>query len=256
MTKKPALEPDAYWERAGELSYAEAMFACGIVAQHINRRLWKSALDFADTLGVPSEGRVLDFGCGDGAFANGALAGRYNAVDGLDKAKTAIERARKSVAGPHVNFAVADLTKLDYGAFPRYDGVFFMSVLHHIKQATPDVVRAIAQVTNRVIVLEPNGNNLLRKMLELTPSHRAAGEDSFRTNELIDIFTMAGFRTVMWRRMNLFPNFMPGSLFRMLAWLEPHVEASSFWNALCTVNVFAFSSTKTNSNFSPKNSIT
>lgn len=242
MINKPALDkPDAYWERAGESSYAQAMFTSSVVEQHVNRRLWNVALEIADALGVPPDGRVLDFGCGDGAFANAALAPRYRAIDGLDKAKAAIARARATAAGPHVNFDVVDLVNLDYGSLPRYDGAFLMGILHHIKSATPDVVKAIAHVTGRIVVLEPNGNNLMRKLLEWTPSYRAAGEDSFRTNELIDIFAAAGFRTVIWRRMNLLPNFMPGPLYRMLARLEPHVEASRFWNALCTVNMFGFS---------------
>ena len=68
-----------------------------------------------------------------------------------------------------------------------------------------------------MIVLEPNGNNLLRKAMEYTPSYRDAGEDSFRSKDLMAIFTAAGWRTEIWRRLNLFPNFTPGFLYRWLA---------------------------------------
>jgi SAM-dependent methyltransferase len=236
----PLSKPDAYWERAGKVSYAEAMFTSGEVEQHVNRRLWSVAVEIADQLGVPRTGHVLDLGCGDGAFASQVLAGCYRAVDGYDKAEAAIERAKASAGGPHMRFVAADLVAMDYGALPKYDGAFLMGFLHHVKAATPDIVRRLRSVTRRIVILEPNGNNLVRKLLEFTPTYRSAGEDSFRSNELMEIFAAAGFRKVAWRRMNLFPNFTPGPVYRLLSPLEPKIEASSFWNALCTVNMCGF----------------
>jgi len=240
VDKQSLSKPDRYWERAGERSYAEAMFSSGEVERHVNRRLWNVALDIADQLGVPSSGRVLDLGCGDGAFAIQALAGRYRQIDGYDKAAAAIERANAAASGPMMRFAAADLATLDYTTLPRYDAVFMIGFLHHVKAATPAIVSQVARITDRVIVLEPNGNNLIRKALEFTPSYRNAGEDSFRTDELQRIFKVAGFRTAMWRRMNLFPNFTPGLLYRMLAPLEESVEANGLLKSLCTVNMFGF----------------
>jgi SAM-dependent methyltransferase len=230
--------PDAYWERAGEVSYAQAMYSSADVERHVRLRLWTIAIAIADEIGIPREGHVLDFGCGDGAFANAALAERYRRVDGYDKAAAAIERAKAEAPGPHLTFVAADLVTLDYDALPRFGGAFLMGILHHIKLATPVVVRSLARVTDRMVVLEPNGNNLMRKALEFTPAYRSAGEDSFRTREMVDIFAAAGWQTVMRRRLNLFPNFTPGPVYRLLAPLEPRVEASRFWNALCTVNLF------------------
>src|SRR5437868_1266446 len=94
------------------------------------------------------------------------------------------------------------------------------------------------ELPTRMVVLEPNANNILRKLLELFPSYRSAGEDSFRTQEIIDMFSTAGWRTVVRQRLNLFPNFTPSFIYRLLSPIEPHIEASSFFNALCTVNVF------------------
>jgi hypothetical protein len=133
---------------------------------------------------------------------------------------------------------------MDYHALPKYDGAFLMGFLHHVKAATPDLIRRLRATAGRVIVLEPNGNNIIRKLLEFTPTYRSAGEDSFRTNELMDIFANAGFRKVAWRRMNLFPNFTPGPIYRLLSALEPRIEASSFWRALCTVNMCSFAASE------------
>jgi SAM-dependent methyltransferase len=235
--RRPLSKPDAYWERAGEVGYATAMYGSADVERHVRQRLWNVAIAIADDIGIARDGHVLDYGCGDGAFANESLARHYRAVDGYDKAETAIERAKAEVPGSHVKFVAADLIVLDYDALPRYDGAFLMGILHHIKSATPAVVRSLARATDKMVVLEPNGNNLVRKALEFTPAYRSAGEDSFRTRELIGIFEAEGWRTVAHRRLNLFPNFTPGAVYRLLAPLEARLEASRVGNALCTVNM-------------------
>jgi 2-polyprenyl-3-methyl-5-hydroxy-6-metoxy-1,4-benzoquinol methylase len=237
-TKQHLGEPEAYWNRAGELSYGQAMYSSADVERHVRLRLWNIAAAIADEIGIPKDGHVLDFGCGDGAFANETLAPRYRRIDGYDLAPAAIERANKEAPGPHVKFTAADLLKLDYAAMPRYDGAFLIGILHHIKAETPEALRSLARLTDKMVVLEPNGNNIVRKLLEFTPSYRAAGEDSFRTAEMIEIFAAAGWRTTSHQRVNLFPNFTPGIIYRLFAPIEPYVEASSLWNALCTVNMF------------------
>jgi len=229
-----------YWERAGAVGYGAAMYRCSEVERHIRGRCWQAALAIADTLGVPPDAHVLDLGCGDGAFANAMLASRYRAVDGLDLAEAAIHRADAEAAGPHLKFRAVDLTALDYATLPRYGAAFLMGILHHVKAATPAILAGLATRTDRVIVLEPNGDHVLRKLLELTPSYRAAGEDSFRTAALVDLFAAAGYRAQVHRRMNLCPNFTPRFLYRLLAPIEPRVESSAALDALCTVNMFGF----------------
>jgi SAM-dependent methyltransferase len=242
MSEPSSLRQMPYWERAGTVSYGAAMYRCAEVERHIRGRCWQAALDIADTLGVPRDAHVLDLGCGDGAFANAMLAPRYRAVDGLDLSTAAIRRADEESAGPHLKFRAVDLTALDYATLPRYGAAFLMGILHHVKAATPAILAGLATRTDRIIVLEPNGDHLLRKLLELTPSYRAAGEDSFRTARLVELFAAAGFRAQVHRRMNLCPNFTPRFLYRLLAPLEPRIEASPLLDALCTVNMFGFAS--------------
>jgi 2-polyprenyl-3-methyl-5-hydroxy-6-metoxy-1,4-benzoquinol methylase len=230
-----------YWDRAGEQGYGQVMYRSADVELHIRGRLWRIALEIAATLGVRTDGHVLDLGCGDGAFANQMLSTHYRSVDGLDLSEMAIKRARAE-ARNNATFRTVDLRSFDYGALPRYDAAFLIGILHHVKQATPDIVRALARCTEKMVVLEPNGNHLLRKALEFTPSYRDAGEDSFRTKELKAIFAAAGWRTVICRRVNLFPNFTPGFIYRWLGPIEPYIEASRFWNALCTVDLFGLTS--------------
>jgi SAM-dependent methyltransferase len=230
-------KPEEYWNRAGELSYGEAMYGSADVERHVRQRLWDVAVNVADEIGIPPDGRILDYGCGDGAFANAVLASKYPEVHGYDLAPAAIERARSTAQGPHMTFVAADLVTLDYDKMPRFDGAFLIGILHHIKAQTPKVLRSLAGLTDKMVVLEPNGDHMVRKLLEFTPSYRAAGEDSFGTREMLDTFAANGWETVAYRRLNLFPNFTPGPIYRLLAPLEPLVEKSSFWNKLCTVNM-------------------
>jgi SAM-dependent methyltransferase len=230
-------KPEEYWNRAGEIGYDQAMYGSADVEHHVRHRLWEVAVNIADQIGIPRDGHVLDYGCGDGAFANEILAGKYPAVHGYDLAPAAIERAKIAAPGPHVAFVATDLVTLDYSKMPRFDGAFLLGILHHIKADTPRVLRSLGSLTDRLVVLEPNGDHIVRKLLEFTPSYRRAGEDSFGTRELFDTFANNGWETLAYRRLNLFPNFTPGSIYRLLAPLEPHVEKSSFWNMLCTVNM-------------------
>jgi cyclopropane fatty-acyl-phospholipid synthase-like methyltransferase len=228
---------DAYWDEAGAKGYGSAMYRSSDVESHVRGRCWQQAIDIANILGAPTDGHVLDLGCGDGAFANQVLSTRYRSVEGLDKSEASIQRAQGEARGLTI-FRAVDLVTLNYDALPRYDAAFLIGILHHIKAATPHVVEALAQRTNRMVVLEPNGNNLVRKILEFTPSYRAAGEDSFRTEELLTIFEKAGWKISVRRQMNIFPNFTPTSIYQRLRRFEPMVEASQFWNALCTVGLY------------------
>jgi 2-polyprenyl-3-methyl-5-hydroxy-6-metoxy-1,4-benzoquinol methylase len=231
------IKPKGYWDRAAEQGYGNAMYLSSDVESHVRRRPYRIALDIAVRLAIPADGHVLDLGCGDGTFANQVLAAHYRAVDGMDKSETAIRRAQAESQN-NATFRAIDLVTFDYDSLPRYDAVFLMGILHHVKQATPGIARAMARRTNKMIVLEPNGNNLLRKALEFTPSYRKAGEDSFRNKELMAIFAAAGWPTEIRRRLNLFPNLTPGFIYRWLAPIEPRIEESRFWSALCTVDIY------------------
>ena len=236
MGKESATHADAYWERAGQLGYAEAMYTSNQVAQHIINRMARIALEVAAEIGIPSSSDVLELGCGDGYFSNCFLADNFASVVAFDKSEAAIDRARRS-SRQNVRFEAADITALE---LQQTSSVFLMGILHHLKTETPRLVEMLAGIAERVVVMEPNGNHVARKLLELTPSYRAAGEDSFRRRELVQIFERAGYRVQEDRRLNLFPNFTPEFVFRLCAPLEPFIERSALLNGLCTVNMFGF----------------
>jgi cyclopropane fatty-acyl-phospholipid synthase-like methyltransferase len=229
-----------YWERAGEVGYAKAMYTSEEVAYRITRRLWNVAVDIGKEMELRESARVLDLGCGDGAFANLVLAKHFGEVDGLDLSEAGILRAKAEATKPEMHFEACDITAMDLSTRSRYDGVFLIGILHHVKAASPAILRGLRKITDRVIVLEPNGNNLMRKLLEFTPAYRSAGEDSFRTRQMEKMFEEAGFQKVIWQRRNLCPNFTPQIVFKTLAPFERIIESTPVVRALCTVNMWGF----------------
>lgn len=229
-----------YWEKAGDVGYGERMYASQDVEGHIRGRLWRMMIDIADAMGVPNDASVLDLGCGDGQFTNQMLAPKYRRVHGIDFAEPAIERAKREAPGPHATFEARDLTNFDYTSLPRFDAIFLVGILHHVKSATPGIVNALPGVSDKVIMLEPNGAHPLRKLLELTPSYRAAGEDSFTARQLKRIFDAGGYHVHTHKRANLLPNFTPKRMFDLLIPLEKSVENTPVLSTMCTVNLFGF----------------
>jgi hypothetical protein len=88
--------------------------------------------------------------------------------------------------------------------------------------------------------LEPNGSHPLRKLLEQTSIYRAAGEDSFRTRDVMRMFEAAGFRTAIRHPFSLFPNFTPKSIYTLFSPLERVIESTPFLREVCTNNIYGF----------------
>lgn len=233
-------EAKAYWERAGEVSYATAMFSHSKVEKHINNRLWQVGIDIGKQLGLNDQSHVLDLGCGDGTLANIVLSKHFRAVDGFDLSIAGINRARELAPHSNIRFETCDITKMDYSTLPKYDGAYLWGILHHVKDATPTILENLRNATKRVVILEPNGNHIMRKLLERTATYKAAGEDSFRTSQMEKIFKNAGYHPVIRKRLNLFPNFTPKYVFDLLKYFEPLVENTPILRALCTVNMWGF----------------
>jgi SAM-dependent methyltransferase len=229
-----------YWEEAGRHGYyGGTYYAFESVGSHITTRYWDTAMELADGLGMRAEHRVLDLGCGDGSFANQVLSRRYCTVHGVDFSEAGISKARQDSRPEQTTFNSMDLVVEDVRQLGTFDGIFMVGILHHVKARTPEIMRAVRNMADRVVVLEPNGAHPVRKTLELTPSYRSAGEDSFRHGQLARIFTGAGFRIAEHRRLSLFPNQMPAWGFRLLRPLEEWVERTPPVRGMCTVNAYA-----------------
>lgn len=229
-----------YWEKAGEVSYAAAMFTDSEVERHVNQRCWDRITDMAAAIGLNKDSRILDLGCGDGAFANLHLSRFFDEVEGFDLSSKAIARANEHSAKPNITFNVADITQMDFSTVKPYDGAFLMGILHHVKPHAPMLIKKLAEVAPKVLVLEPNGAHPVRKMLERTQVYKDAGEESFRALQIAAMFNAAGYEQRLFKRTGVFPNFTPSSIFRLLRGIEGTVESMPVLNWNCTTNLFAF----------------
>lgn len=105
---------------------------------------YSSILDkYADFLQIPPGGKVLDIGCGTGAFTY-CLAERGYQVVGVDFSSSMLRAARKSTRGKSIEFEQGDVTKgLD---FPdaSFDLVLSSYVLHGLSSGLRQSIYAEA----------------------------------------------------------------------------------------------------------------
>ena len=231
---------DAFWERAGQVGYQAALFRSRRVAHHVFGKQWRVVIETASRLGLDAGASVLELGCGDGEFAVQVLARHYRHIVALDKSRAAVERASARPGAANVRFHAADVTTHEYEPGERWDGAFLVGFLHHVKPDTQAIVTRLSRVTSRVVVLEPNGDHVVRRLLERLPSYRAGGEESFRLQELIAVFARAGYRLRERSAINLFPPFTPDFLFPVGRGLERLVEATPALRGLCSSHVLGF----------------
>lgn len=237
-----------FWERAGQVGYGEAIFADSKVERHIISKQWDGAMEAAAKLGLTADSSILELGCGDGAFANSVLSKKFKDVTAYDAAENAIKSASSSATrntdekagGENTTFAVKDLIGMDYSDGDRWDGAFLIGFLHHVKSHTPAIVSRLSKVTGKVVVVEPNGNNLIRKALELQPSYKAAGEDSFKLKDLTAIFKENGYSLASMKRVIFIPSMLPGFLFTPFKLIEDVLESNGLLSRLCSTYVLGF----------------
>lgn len=197
----------AFCEQAGRDGYGRAMFSNASVEQHICSTTWDAAIKTAKMLGLNSKSRILELGYGDGTFAATVLARHFCNVDGYDRSVSAIERCNTLYRSESLRFYVGDVIETDYSSDQHWDGTFLMGFLHHVKENASIIVSRLAKVAPLVVVVDTNGDNLIRKTLELLPSYRRAGDDSFRLNQLESIFSSSGYKLVSLNLVSVVPPF-------------------------------------------------
>lgn len=172
---------------------------------------------------------VLDLGCGDGTYTLEFPAIGAKEVLGVDPAGAAIEvanvRSLDSGLDATVRFEVGNIYALEhYLADNRFDCIILRGVLHHL----PDPARAIASLapfSGTIIVLEPNGNNPILKLLEKYSRYHVEHEErSFSPSTIESWLTAAGFRVYSSKVFNLVPMFCPDWMAKVLRAVGPIVE--------------------------------
>lgn len=170
-----------------------------------------------------SAATAIDIGCGDGTYTNDlkeALPHVFFA--GLDLASQAIAAAKNRY--PHVGFVVADL--LDSGRLPRmkFDVAILRGVIHHLRDGARGI-RNAGLLSDRLIIVEPNGNNPILKLIEkLSPYHIEHEEQSYTSAQLVQWCEESGNRVVNVDFIGFVPFFFPTALAKVIHFMQPLLE--------------------------------
>ena len=190
-----------------------------------NKRMSDSIKAFFDFTSLS----VLDCGCGDGKYTKDYIEFWAASVLGLDPAEKAIESASKSNDHKGIRFAVGDVYKLNTNGDIKnrkllFDIAVLRGVLHHVSDQAL-AVRSVAQVANRILILEPNGSNPALKFIEkLSRYHVEHEEQSFTLNQIQRWLLDAGYCQIKHKYINLVPFFCPDWFAKLADFLTPIFE--------------------------------
>jgi 2-polyprenyl-3-methyl-5-hydroxy-6-metoxy-1,4-benzoquinol methylase len=207
--------------QTGSYAYTVERLSARLVNDRFSECIAKS-FDFAGRT-------VLDIGCGDGSYTLEFPTLGVKEVVGMDPAAVAIEaanaKARKLGLDSTVKFEVGNIyTLAPYLADNRFDCIVLRGVLHHLPDP-PRAIDGLATFGGTMIVLEPNGNNPVLKMIEKYSRYHIEHEERSFTPPLIRSWlTIAGFRVHSCKVFNLVPMFCPDKIARFLNAIGPIVE--------------------------------
>lgn len=220
-TKKNVSQFDDDVRQTGSYAYTTERLSAKFANSRISDSIG-NAFDFSGKT-------VLDLGCGDGAYTLEFPALGVKKVVGVDPAAVAISAANEKACSLGLNesvtFEVGNIYALEpYLSNGRFDCIVLRGVLHHL----PDPAKAIAGLAGfdgTIIVLEPNGNNPVLKLLEKYSRYHIEHEErSFPPALIRSWLQAAGFCIHASKVLNLVPFFCPDALARVLRVAEPMIE--------------------------------
>jgi SAM-dependent methyltransferase len=117
-----------------------------------------------------------------------------------------------------------------------FDVVISWDVMHHVPRPRDMAKEMLRIARGRLILVESNGLSVFRKLKELTPAYRAAGETSHRPGTWRSFFDgHPGFRTTTFEIFPfLFPFKVPRPLLPALAHFNRWVERAPFFRWQCS----------------------
>ena len=184
-----------------------------------NNRITKATLDF-----IPSQSKtIVDIGCGDGLFTSQLkkeLPDKF--FFGFDPAATAIAIAEKKYK--EIDFFVGDL--LNEKTFPnqKFDLGIIRGVLHHLPNGFNGILNA-GILSDELIIIEPNGNNFILKMIEKKSAYHIQHEEqSFSSKLLVEWCNKANMKIIKIDYIGFVPFFFPTFLAKIIYFFQPVLE--------------------------------
>ncbi len=187
-----------------------------------NRRMTE-----ATVAAIPADARsIIDIGCGDGTYAHDLKIRFPNvAFTGFDPAVEAIGIAKRKF--PEVEYVMGDL--LNPETFPKrkFDVAIMRGVIHHLPDAEAGITNAI-RLSDRVILIEPNGNNPILKWLERNSHyHLEHEEQSYSSRQLLEWCERTGYVVTKIDFIGFVPFFFPTIPAIIIHFFQPWLEKIS-----------------------------
>ncbi len=171
---------------------------------------------------------LVDIGCGDGVYTAEI---KHNfprlEIEGFDPASEAIALAGEKY--PDITFRVMNILDEDAGKREeKFDIGILRGVLHHLPDQELAIRNALA-ISRTLIIIEPNGNNPILKVIEqLSPYHRKHEEQSFSYSSLRDWTLVAPGEVLSHEYIGFIPFFFPTFLTKVIYFFQPFLERIPF----------------------------
>jgi len=167
---------------------------------------------------------MVDIGCGDGVYTN-EIKRTFPLleVEGFDPAEDAIALAQKKY--PKITFRAINILQEDIErATRKFDVGILRGVLHHLSDQELAIHNAF-KIAETLIIMEPNGNNPILKIIEkVSPYHRTHEEQSFTFWQLKKWCEGAGGKVVSHEYVGFVPFFCPTFFARVAYFFQPLLE--------------------------------
>lgn len=188
---------------------------------------------------VPADTRrIIDLGCGDGFYtADFAQAFPHAYIEANDPATVAIEMAQAQF--PHITFAVANILDLTTQPTTMFDVAVIRGVIHHLPDDSQQLAIANARaIANTLVIIEPNGNNPILKLIEKNSAYHIAHEEqSFGSDTIVSWCRAAGWNDVQVDFIGFVPFFFPKLLARVIYFVQPVLERIPIINKYFTAQI-------------------
>jgi SAM-dependent methyltransferase len=174
---------------------------------------------------APGTKTIFDAGCGDGTYTQEIKNNFPDAhVLAADPSNEGIRIAQGKYQG--IDFFILDLE--NNKAFDRFQNIIDVTVirgvLHHMNNPV-NGIQNISRITKKIIIVEPNGNNPILKVIEKTSKYHIEHEEqSFSTKTLKKWCLDNGFENIKVTYIGLVPFFFPTLFAKIIYFFQPLVE--------------------------------
>lgn len=181
---------------------------------------------------------VIDVGCGDGTYTIDIYSrGNPKKILGFDPSRKGINQAKRRKPRKK-NISFINGSVYDVPVKQRYDIAVVRGVLHHLykpEMAFPELKR----IAKKVIIVEPNGYNLILKIIEKTSKYHIDHEEkSYLPYKIRKWIIQNGGEIKKEKYLGLVPFFSPDWLVSVLKKIEPFIENFSLINKLLCGNYY------------------